>query len=215
MSKEYSKEVKEFQKRWMTLLDSLTNIDQVLKSYEDLIQRYSEGHRAYHNLDHIVDCLRYLDCIKNELEEPISAELSLWFHDVICDPRSKNNEIKSAELAVRELSALGINEDVLDRIFDMIMVTKHPSNPNSKDQSYVSDIDLAILGSPEAMYAKYKADIREEYRWIPLSIYRRNRGKLLKGFLSQKNIYKTEYFYKRFEETARINLRAEIESFML
>lgn len=212
---EYSKEVSEFQKRWMTLFDSLTDKDLSLKIYKDLIQRYSESHRAYHNFAHIVYCLRYLDCIKNELEEPISAELSLWFHDAIFDPKSNKNEMKSAELAVRELSMLGIGEDVLDRVFGMIMITRHPSKPNSKDQSYISDIDLAILGSPKDVYTRYKANIREEYKGVPLSIYRRNRGKLLKSFLSQESIYKTEYFHTRLEQPARENLRAEIESLKL
>ena len=91
------------QARWMALLPELPSDDIGLAVYKDLRDRYSEGHRYYHNFDHVTNCLGHLDGVRGELDSPLELELALWFHDAIYKPISQNNEEESANLARQQL----------------------------------------------------------------------------------------------------------------
>lgn len=172
----------------------------------DLRRRYAEKHRAYHTLDHITKCLGHFDTIREALEWPRAVEVSLWFHDAIYNPRSATNEVDSADLAARQLLSLGEDLPLIDSVRRMINITKHPSEPGSQDESYLLDIDLAILGAPQADFDIYEANIRREYKWVPRFIYRRERSKVLRMFLQQECIYHTEHFHGLLERQARENI---------
>jgi len=204
-----------YKKRWFSSFDNKTNRTTLLSIYDDLIRRYNENHRAYHNFKHITDCLKKLDIIGNRLEQPFSLELALWFHDAIYDPKSNKNEEDSAELAAKALSRLGVPSETLDRVCNLILVTKHPSIPKNSDEGYILDIDLSILGSPQDIFIEYESNIREEYNWVPMKIYQQERAKLLESFLSQDRIYKTDFFSERFEKLARKNIKSSIERLKL
>src|SRR5687767_15395590 len=64
-----------------------------------LIARYSEPHRAYHNIRHIEECFHALAPAAHLAERLAEVHLALWFHDAIYDPRGKDNEQASADLA--------------------------------------------------------------------------------------------------------------------
>ena len=60
---------------------------------------YQEKHRAYHNLEHVNDCLNQLDNFESEITDKHIIEMAIWYHDIIYNPYGKNNELKSAEEA--------------------------------------------------------------------------------------------------------------------
>lgn len=177
--------------------------------YLELERHYSEPHRHYHTIRHIDSCLKHMDTIQfNNSNRAI--ELAIWFHDAIYNPLRKNNEEKSAELAAYWLKELAEPDEVIEAVKHFIILTKHPSEPNTIDEKYLLDIDLSILGAEPTTYLKYESWVRDEYNHIPNFIYSRGRKKLLRSFLQQKRIYKTEKFHNLFEHQAKSNIQLAI-----
>jgi len=192
------------EQRWVT---SFGNNVLAAEVFQELRQRYAEKHRAYHTLDHITACLGHFDSIREALESPRAVEIALWFHDAIYNPRSATNEAESADLAARELMRLGEEAPLIDSVRRLIAITKHPSEPDNQDEAYFLDIDLAILGANQIAYDIYEKNIRREYKWVPRFIYCRERSKVLRMFLDQVQIYRTEHFQILFELHARENIK--------
>ena len=67
---------------------------------------YAEPHRHYHSERHHDDCLRLLDEVRDlsEREQRLLRWAILW-HDAVYEPEVSDNEERSAELALRELTA--------------------------------------------------------------------------------------------------------------
>ncbi len=166
---------------------------------------YSESQRAYHNLNHVAACLDHLDRVRSIAKDPVAMEFALWFHDVIYDTRAKDNEARSADVAVSTLRP-PIDPE---RIRDLILATRHSSEPRNGDSALLCDIDLATLGAEPADYANYRDQIREEYARVPEADYRSGRIAVLRGFLDRPEIYATAPF-RHLEARARENLAAEI-----
>jgi predicted metal-dependent HD superfamily phosphohydrolase len=175
-----------------------------------LLAVYSNAKRAYHNVHHILDCLRTLaqhsphdgptrDCIA----------LAIFFHDAVYDVRRNDNEGKSADLAATWLGAFA-SPDVLRQVRSLILATRHVAPPTNGHEALVVDIDLSILGRPREIFLAYDAAIRAEYGHVPDEAYRVGRAKVLRGFLSQPQIYQTDEFVKQYEAAARFNLAEAI-----
>lgn len=153
--------------------------------YRDLVARYAEPHRAYHTLDHVADCLHWLDEVRPLLARPDEAEWAIWFHDAVYDPQRADNEERSAALAAEALTALAVDAAVGARVADLIRLTSHTTDALTADGAVVCDIDLAILGAPPQRFEQYDAAIRQEYAWVPEAIFRRERKRVLAGFLGR------------------------------
>ena len=95
----------------------------------------------------------------------------------------------------------------------MILATKDHSGKNlSYDAKLFLDMDLAILGMNEEIYKEYSQAIRREYAWVPESMYRKGRKKVLKSFVERERIYFTDEMKARYEAQARKNINSEIKS---
>lgn len=175
--------------------------------YRDLVEKYSEPHRAYHNLVHIQECLHLLDAARGFLARPEEAELAIWFHDAIYDTRQSGNEARSAEWAEKVLRENGAPVEAANRVGHLIRLTSHQSKQLTGDAAIVSDVDLAILGAEAERFDAYDAAIRQKYIWVPDDVFRRERGRILAGFLTRPRIYHSPFFYEGLEELARANLR--------
>lgn len=174
--------------------------------YRKLIKAYSEKHRAYHTLEHIAACFEHLGDVEKHADNPHEIKLALWFHDVIYNPFSGRNEEDSAEFAKQFLLQNSVSQDVIQRIYDLIISTKEHVLPTSPDGKLMLDIDLSILGAAESIYAQFEKDIRREYRRVPFFIFKKKRKEVLKSFSLRPTIYHTDYFFARFEEQAKKNL---------
>jgi len=175
-----------------------------------LVDRYREGHRAYHTASHVADLIGQAGAFEGELANPAAVTFAIWYHDAIYRPRRSDNEAESAGLAGRELTGLGARGDLIEVVVRLIEATQRHQPPTGlPDAALFLDSDLAILGSPPPVYAAYRAAIRREYRWVPAPIYRRKRAEVLTAFLERERIYLTQR-YRPLEEPARANLAAEI-----
>ena len=106
------------------------------------------------------------------------------------------------------MHAAGLAPDSVHRIHGLIMATCHGAAPAcaNPDAALLTDIDLAILGAPEARFAEYERQIRVEYAWVAPEIYAVKRRVVLRGFLERDAIYATPVLHRRLERQARRNL---------
>lgn len=175
-----------------------------------LAAAYAQGHRAYHNAEHIADCLRQLDAVRQLAVQPDLVEAALWYHDVVYDPRANDNEERSAAWAVQACRQAGIADEHAQAIAALILVTKHRELPPTGDATLLVDIDLSILGRDADTFEAYDQGIRKEYSWVPEAEYRAGRSRILAGFLARPVLYGTAWFREQFEQQARRNLAQKL-----
>ena len=174
--------------------------------YDQLVACYSEPHRKYHTIQHLNECLTHLESVCSLANHPDEVEMALWFHDAIYDTSRKDNEKRSAEWARDSVLAVGVSREKADRIYELIMATMHNAAPSGKDAEVLIDIDLGILGAEASRFDDYEVQVREEYSWVPESLYRAARRKVLEQFVSREWIYSTEPFRNKYEAQARDNI---------
>ena len=222
--------------RWRLLLqDNFTHLTmaQIEQAWSRLLPHYQEAHRYYHDLSHIEACFNWFDQVQAQLDYPLAVALAIWFHDVIYDVRRADNEVKSAQYAVTALTNLTVSTELVQQVYELVLLTQHPSKPSRKikrqsgkflskttnivraslnDQALFLDIDLTILGQNNATYGHYENAIRNEYQHVPSWLYTRVRKRLLKRFLRQPIIYYSRYFKEKFEQQARVNIQSVLSS---
>lgn len=177
---------------------------------------WAETGRAYHGLAHLEDCLVQLDAIP-EADLPRAAgardriEGALWYHDLVYDPRATDNEARSAVRAYDDLVGLGVAPASAREVARLIDATRHTAPAADEASRVVADIDLSILGRPQAEFDAYDGAIRAEYASIPDAEYRAARRRLLSGLLERAPLYATAHFRGRYEDAARKNLHRALE----
>lgn len=197
---------------WAALWRSLDVAEPDWSVYAELMGRYAEQHRRYHNLQHLAECLEVRDRLGRSTEAPAEVDLALWFHDAIYEPAARDNEARSAEWLDRIASAAGIDAAIRKRLNALILATRHNASPLSFAESTLVDADLSILGAASARFDEYCLQIRAEYRYVPNFLYRRKRCQVLQGFCDRDRIYTTKGFYEHLEVQARENLARAIDA---
>lgn len=180
------------------------------KLWLEIETNHSSKKRHYHNLSHLENLFTELILIKDELNHWDTIQFSIFYHDSIYNTSKNNNEEKSAALAVERLSQIGYPEDKITACKNQILATKHHQFSDS-DTNYFTDADLSILGKSWQAYEEYYKQIRKEYSIYPDFMYNNGRKKVLRHFLNMEPIFKTDYFHKKYENQARINLEKELE----
>lgn len=205
-------DVAQMSRRWLKLAASLrVDEEKARRIFADLARRYNGDGRHYHVLAHVGELLDTVGEMRDLAEDYQTIQLATWFHDVIYDPRGKDNEVRSAEYARRALQELGLPERVIDRVSDLILKTvSHVAEKDDRDALILLDADLAPLGADEEVFARQSQALRQEFSWIPEDEYQANRVQILNGFLSRQRIYQTERMYQARERKARNNLSQAI-----
>ena len=178
--------------------------------FADLLSRYAEPQRFYHTRQHLEECFEKWADLREQAERPAEVELAIWFHDAVYDTHSDKNEQHSAELARDAVLAQDGDPASAQRIFDLIMSTRHTGMPVEQDARLIVDTDLAILGAEPVRFNEYEKQIRREYAWVPEEVFRERRASILRGFLGRKHIYSTELFRSRYEQKARENIQRSL-----
>lgn len=195
--------------RWQALMRAL-KYDEQLHTFEQLELAYGEKHRHYHNQRHINACLAYVDEAKSNIQEPLVVEMALWFHDAIYKTRRSDNEMQSANWANQFLDSAGAEDKFREKVQQCILATQHHQHHSDHSCNWTVDIDLSILGQSSTIFDEFEDNIRKEYAWVPLFVYKKKRRSILQDFLHSERIYKTDYFYEKLENQARENLQALI-----
>ena len=192
--------------RWTALWHRLGAQGDALAVFTRLAAAYAEPTRAYHNAEHIEDCLTLLDASRGVAGQADQIEAAIWFHDAVYVAARTDNEERSADLARASLREAQVPSETAERVGALVLETRHGTIPQDPDAALLCDIDLSIFGrSPEA-FDLFERQIRQEYAMVPELMYRRSRSEILRGFLKRASIYQTDRFRQRYENRARANL---------
>jgi len=172
-----------------------------------VLAAWSAPDRAYHNLNHLEDCLAQLDIDQTDRATRDLVEAALWFHDAVYNPRAGDNEERSAAWAAEALTSVGIALDVAREVSRLVRLTAGHGPVTDLAGRLMCDIDLSILGRPVELFDSYDRRVRAEYAWVPETVYRAGRARVLTEFLRRDPLFQTSSFRSRFESQARANLR--------
>lgn len=176
-------------------------------AFDAVMRGWQEPHRRYHGVDHLRDCLLQLDGSPSDGDAGDLAEAALWYHDAVYRPGAPDNESRSAELARVTLIAAGTGRETADEVARLVLLTDHAIPAPDPVGALVCDVDLSILGRAPEVFGEYERRIRDEYRQVPETTYRRERARVLAAFLERRPLYLTGHFRERYEAGARHNLR--------
>lgn len=181
---------------------------------------YASPPREYHDWGHVGEVLRHWADVAAGpgWARPVETWLAVLYHDAIYDAGRRDNEARSAELAVEEIG-LWLPDARVDagRVAELIGLTarhgQHApgdfgSGPDADDSRHFLDCDMAILGAAPGAFDAYDRAIADEYRGhVPGWLFRRNRRRFLKFLLDSPRIFLSDFFHGRCDAAARANLR--------
>ncbi len=201
--------------RWEALssrVGAFASSEQAEMTFEMVWSMYAHPPRAYHSLEHIADCLDVYDRVLLLAEERDALEFSIWLHDCIFFPERHDNEARSADAAGMIAGLLGCAPPFIEKVRELVMVTKHDSCPVGGDAALISDIDLAILAAPAERYDRYRLQVREEFAFAPDDMFYAGRRVVLERLLDRSFVYATPYVRSELEEAAQQNLERELDA---
>lgn len=179
---------------------------------------YATPPRAYHNFHHVQEVLRHYGDVADGpgWRQPAEVALAVLYHDAIYEAGRKDNETRSAELAVAQIARFMPDAGVdARRVMELIELTaRHGSfSPGDVDDetALFLDCDMAILGAEPAVFDAYDRGIAAEYRGhVPGWLFKLNRRRFLKALLGRPRIYLSDFFHDRYDAQARRNLRRAV-----
>lgn len=196
---------------FITLVTNYTGNDRLGNElWTEIETSYSNKKRHYHTLHHLSSLLTQLTYIKEEIQNWNTILFTLYYHDIVYNSLKTDNEEKSAALAEKRMKQISVSIDTIQLSKNQILATKSHIQSTDSDTNYFTDADLSVLGQNWDTYSLYCKNVRKEYSIYPDSIYNPGRKKVLNHFLSMERIFKTDFFYRKFEIQARLNLQKEI-----
>ena len=151
-----------------------------------ILDRWSESHRHYHNINHLNDLIAQIneDYADGKLNESEREKLTLTalFHDLVYEPNRNDNEEKSADIFYRFCSEQ-YNVDLVE-VKQMILDTKNhvPCTPLS--QKFI-DYDMNICERNFDELLEWEDGIKEEYSMFSNEEYKSGRIKFLESILDK------------------------------
>lgn len=171
----------------------------------DLLVRWTEAHRDYHGITHLVDGLQVL----NDLDAQPIEVIAWWLHDAVHHNDPPWDEQKSAALA-RELLAGLLPHDHVEEMARLVLLTiNHDPAANDHAGHRICDADLAMIAADWQRYQGTVASLRAErddlndIEWVRLRI--NTTGRLL----NRTTLFHTTRGRTAWEQPARGNLNAE------
>lgn len=181
-----------------------------LACWTDLVTRWSEDHRRYHGLGHLLAVLAVVDAHADTATDVSAVRLAGWFHDAVYDPLRSDNEERSAVLAGEVLPGVGSDLPVQQVQRLVLLTVTHEYDEADADAALLCDADLAVLAVPPAAYVGYANAIRAEYAHLSDPDFRTGRSAVLRGLLERPRLYGVPELAAQWEEPARANLAAEL-----
>lgn len=199
--------------RWIRLWRNLGAQGDPEPVFCELAERYDEPGRSFHTAAHINHCLDEFDRARTLMIFPPLVEYAIWFHDAVYRCNPGNDEERSAEIAYAVLFGAGL-PNMARQIYALIMATRHPSSPITKDARVLSDIDLSSLSLTPTEFDKNSEAVRAEYGCVADHVFFPAAVAFFDELLARKRIYFHDYFALRYEAAARDNLRRYKEQAM-
>ena len=182
------------------------------KLWQEIETMYTGKSRYYHTLAHLENLLIVLEDVKANIKDWETVLFAIFYHDIVYKATSKSNEEDSAGIASKRLGELGFPKDRTEKCVSLILATKAHTTGRDTDTDYFTDADLSILGQTQDTYLQYAKQVRKEFSIYPDLLYNPGRKKVLNHFLNMERIFKTQYFFDKFEKQARENLMNELKA---
>jgi len=177
-----------------------------------LLARWSEPHRRYHDVAHLLGVLDAVDDLAGFADDPDAVRLAAWYHDAVY-AGAPDDEENSAVLAEADLSALGLPAELVDEVARLVRLTvEHDPGPSDRNGQVLSDADLAVLALEPAEYRRNSARVRAEYGHVPDADFRAGRARVIAALLAAPSLYRTPDARRLWEDAARRNLTAELRT---
>ncbi|GGU47038.1 hypothetical protein [Nocardioides albus] len=179
----------------------------------EILAAYDEPTRRYHDRRHLAEVLERIEELRDEGErfDPLTVTLAAFFHDSVYDGE-RDAEERSATWAEDALSAY-LDDDAVAEVARLVRLTEtHDPADDDLGGRVLSDADLAILAAPAERYAEYVATVREEYQHLSDEEFRVGRSQVLERLLEKKSLFSTPFARISWEDAARANLAAEMET---
>lgn len=143
----------------------------------EVVDRYDEFHRVFHNTEHLQDVL---NCLKDYSADD-ELFLAAVYHDAVYDPKTSDNEEKSAELFLQHAGHSNLNSKQKETISTLILATK-TRQANTEQSKILIEADISILNRPFNKLIEYEHKIFREYQFAEYNLYREKRLDVLKSF---------------------------------
>jgi len=197
---------------WQSLLARHCASPDVGAVGERMLARWSEPHRRYHDTSHLRGILAAVEMLVALADDPDAVRLAAWYHDAVYAGQPDDEE-NSAQLAESELGALGLASALVAEVARLVRLTvTHDPDAGDRNGEVLSDADLAVLGLPPAEYGANTAKVRAEYGHVSDADFRAGRSRVIGSLLSAPALYRTAEGQARWEDAARVNLAAELQS---
>jgi predicted metal-dependent HD superfamily phosphohydrolase len=149
-------------------------------SIEEALEKWSEPHRYWHVINHLIDMIEGIDELfkENKISEKEYHILIIAaiFHDIVYDPKRNDNEEKSVEYMLSTFKG-DMNGDV-EKIIEIILDTKTHDSKNGITKKF-NKLDTCILDAPFIDMLDWENKIYNEYKWAGWKQYKKGRIKFL------------------------------------
>ena len=124
--------------------------DDLEEEVMNLLERYLPDNLYYHNVKHTIDVVTQVELIGRsegiDEEEMLLIKTAALFHDAGFTRGYKDHELLGIQIAKEVLPKYDYTQDYIERISDLIYVTKLPPKPKSLMEKVMCDADLDYLG---------------------------------------------------------------------
>ncbi|QIM18260.1 DUF4031 domain-containing protein [Leucobacter coleopterorum] len=178
-----------------------------------LVDRWNEPHRSYHDERHLEDVLLALNQLAARGESISDTTLlAAWFHDAVY-AGTESDELDSARLAVEKLGIFLFTPEAVNQVSSFVAATApaHVVRDPATPLAHLLDADLSIFAARPTRYEEYAQSVRLEYAHIATTDFALGRARILTGYLERPAIYHTEPARQLWERRARQNLELEVE----
>ena len=184
----------------------------------DLISRWNAKGRILHNTRHLIKTLARIDEIASTAHDPEVLRVALWYQGAVLNrsfdvfqrgTNSDEQEFSALYHARSRMETLGLSEDVISRIQELMMALfTHRADPSDMDAQVLIDADLGMLAASPQDFKRFRESLREECPDLCDTDYVRARRLAIKKILAREQIFHSPLALA-WEESARANLEAE------
>ena len=178
----------------------------------ELVERWTESHRHYHDVRHLHQVLQALDQLGADPDDRL-LRLAAWFHDAVYQG-TPDDEEHSAQLAERMLARV-LPPAQVDEVARLVRLTRtHDPHPDDRPGAHLVDADLSILGVRPGRYDVYVRDVRADYAHVDDARWRVGRVQVLDHLLGLEPLFRTEVGREMWAGRAAENLHADRERWL-
>lgn len=173
---------------------------------DELIARWGEPHRHYHDTRHLASCLDALAAIG--FHDRL-VQLAAWFHDAVYAGVPGRDEEESAALASERLAGVLADADVAEVARLVTLTATHDPAPDDWRGALLTDADLSVLGGLPGRYDVYVRDVRLEHPHLDEPTFAAGRARVLDHLLGLDPLFRTPTGAALWADASRANLSRE------